>query len=110
MSDYANIIKTQPLFSELRKGLWHCTSPADFRLILGDKSIKPNDGRVSKWGPRQYACQQLGGVSLLDLQTPTLEQVTNTANRWAPFVCSNNYQTTVVIALNRTALAANLVP
>jgi hypothetical protein len=110
MSDYRNITATQPLISELRKGLWHCTSPGEFRLILSDRFIKPNDGRVNKWGPRKYACQELGGVSLLDLQSPTLDQVIETAGRWGPFVCSGNYRTTVVIGLDRAALASNLVP
>ncbi|HVM51133.1 MAG TPA: hypothetical protein VMU04_24100 [Candidatus Acidoferrum sp.] len=110
MSDYANITATPLLLSELRKGLWHCTSPSEFRQILRDRSIKPNDGRVSRWGPRKYACQELGGVSLLDLQSPTLDQVIQTADRWGPFVCSGNYQTTVLLGLDRAALAANLVP
>ena len=110
MSDYANITATPPLFSELRKGLWHCTSPNEFRHILRDRFINPNDGRGSKWGPRKYACQELGGVSLMDLQTPTLDQVTQTADRWGPFVCSGNYRTTVVIGLDRVVLAASLVP
>jgi len=109
MSDFTSITENSRLFCELRQGLWHCTSAPEFRQILKDGSINPNDGRVKKWS-QSYACQQLGGVSLFDFQAPTDQQVIETANRWGPFVYSSARRTTVVIGLSRTALQAKLVP
>jgi hypothetical protein len=108
MSNYANIIRTHRLLSELRQGLWHCTSPSEFRQIIRDHFIKPNDGTGHKWGPRPYACQELGAVSLFDFQTPTQEKVLETSNRWGPFVC--RHPTTVAVGLNRDLIASKLVP
>jgi hypothetical protein len=110
VSDYDNVTSTPGLFAELRKGLWHCTSPIEYRQILQAGAIKPNDTGSHKWGPDPYACQQLGAVSLFDFQTPTKAQVLQTADRWAPFVCMGAHHTTVVIGLDREKLQKKLVP
>lgn len=106
MSDYTSITANLPIFSELRQGLWHCTSPNSFRQILRYGSIKP--ATVSRWGTKPNACQELGAVSLFDFQTPQEDRVIETVDRWGPFVLE--HCTTVLVGLNRTVLEANLVP
>ena len=110
MSDFMSITTNSRLFSDLRQGLWHCTSPSEYRQILRDGSIKPNDGRVKHWRGHPYACQQLGAVSLFDFQTPTEQEVLETADLWGPFICNFAHRTTVVVGLSRRELEPKLLP
>jgi hypothetical protein len=71
--------------------------------------IKPNDGRVQKWGPNPSACQQLGGISLFDFSTEPIEKVLGEANKWQQFLgCARPL--TVVLGLERTRLTVRLMP
>src|SRR2546423_7625682 len=95
---WQDISSKDPLLLQLRRGglLWHCTSVGAFREILGDTAITPNEGRISKWGPKPSACQALGGISLFDFTNPTESQVLETALHWRPFLAGAPPVTVVV--------------
>ena len=98
-----------PLFRELRSDfLWHCTSPQEYRQIVKDGFIKPNDGRVQKWGNHPYACQELGGVSLFDFITEPEEKVLNQSIKWRQFLgCARPL--TVIIGIKKSLLSGKLI-
>src|SRR5256885_7979807 len=76
---------TDPIFHELRNGLlWHCTSPEEFTQIRKDGLIRFNDCRDLKYG--EYACHELGGVSLFDFTSETVQRVIESSNRWEQFL------------------------
>jgi len=97
-----------PLFQELRLGLfWHCTSPFEYRQIVKDEFIRPNDGRIQKWGNRPYACQELGGVSLFDFATESEHKVLNESIKWKQFLgCAKPL--TVIIGIDGNRLFGKL--
>jgi hypothetical protein len=97
-----------PLFRELRTGLWHCTSPDEYRQIRADSFLKPNDGRVNRWGGA-YACQQLGGVSLFDFKTHSEQRVLGELPKWGGFL-QRARPVTIVLGIERNSLVGKLVP
>lgn len=97
------------LFGHLRTGLWHCTSPAEYRQIRAEGAIKPNDGRVKKWGDCKYACQELGAVSLFDFGTHPEVKVLNQQMKWIDFLRLTG-PFTVIIGLDRARTPGKLIP
>src|SRR4051794_28342604 len=86
MNNFTEMDAEHPLFKELRNGLlWHRTSPDDYRQIRIDTAIKANDGRINRWG-QEYACQQLGGISLFDFTTESEEKILWEAVKWYQFL------------------------
>jgi hypothetical protein len=109
MNSFSDMHAEHPLFNELRNGLlWHRTSPGDYRQIQVDGLIKPNDGRINRWGQR-YACQQLGAVSLFDFTTESEEKILFEACKWHSFLGEFN-PVTVLLGIGRSKLAGKLIP
>lgn len=109
MNSSTEIEAGHPLFMELRNGLlWHRTSPEDFRRIQMDGAIKPNDGRINRWGQR-YACQQLGATSLFDFTTAPEADVLFQAIKWQQFLGDFD-PVTVLLGLGRNKLPGRLIP
>jgi hypothetical protein len=98
-----------PLFKELRNGLlWHRTSPGDYRQIRIDGAIKVNDGRINRWG-QQYACQQLGAISLFDFTTESEDKILWEAIKWQQFLGDFD-PVTVLLGIDRLKLTGRLIP
>ncbi len=98
--EWTEIDAQHPLFRLLRKGLWHCTSPSEYRQIYKDGFIKPNDGRLQKWGPEKYACQELGGISLFDFESHIEKDIWSQAAKWKQFLgCAK--PVTIMIGLDK---------
>lgn len=109
MNSCTEIEAGHPLFIELRNGLlWHRTSPEDFRRIQIDGAIKPNDGRIDRWGQR-YACQELGATSLFDFTTAPEADVIWQAIKWQQFLGDSD-PVTVLLGLRRDKLPGKLIP
>lgn len=109
MSEATEIYSGHPLWRELRNGLlWHRTSTEDYRQIRTDRFIKPNDGRVNRWGG-PYACQQLGGVSLFDFTSQPEDLIFGEAHKWRPFL-SHSGPVTVLLGLEKNKLPGHLTP
>ena len=109
MNSFTEMNAEHPLFKELRNGLlWHRTSPEDYRLIRIDGAIRPNDGRINRWG-QKYACQQLGGLSLFDFTTESEEKVLQEATDWQPFLGSFD-PITVLLGIDRNKVTRRLIP
>jgi len=109
MSDATEIYAGHPLWRELRNGLlWHRTSTTDYRQIRADGLIKPNDGRVDRWGGK-YACQQLGGVSLFDFTSQPEDLIFGEVHKWSPFL-SHSGPVTVLLGLEKSKLPGRLTP
>src|SRR6266404_7629557 len=103
MSGATEIDAGHALWSELPNGLlWHRTSTNGYRQIRNEGFIKPNDGRVNRWGS-QYACQQLGGVSLFDFTTEPEDKVLGEAIKWQQFL-GDVGQVTVFLGIQRNGL------
>ncbi|MDB6030194.1 MAG: hypothetical protein JWM16_532 [Verrucomicrobiales bacterium] len=99
--------RSHPLFPRLRQALyWHCTGPAEYEQILMDGFIRPNDGRVKKWGC--YACQELGAVSIFDFHTPTEDIVLGEALKWRMFLTLFR-PLTIIIGLDPARIPGHLV-
>jgi hypothetical protein len=110
MGDLADIQAGHPLFKQLRNGLlWHRTSGNDYRRINADGIIKPNDGRIDRWGGRPYACQQLGAVSLFDFTTQAEDKVLWEAVKWQQFLGDFD-PVTVLLGIERSKLSGKLIP
>jgi hypothetical protein len=106
MSDSTEIQAGHPLFEELRNGLlWHRTE--DCRQIQSDGLIKPNDGRIDRWG-KPYACQELGGISLFDFTTEPEERVLGEAFKWQQFL-GDVEPVTVLLGIERSKLPDKLI-
>jgi hypothetical protein len=109
MSISAEIEAGQPLFKELRNGmLWHSTSAEHYRRIRTDGLIKPNDGRIDRWG-KPYACQQLDAVSLFDFTTEPEDKVLGESFKWQQFLGDFD-PVTVVLGIERSKLSGKLIP
>jgi hypothetical protein len=109
MNSFTEMHAEHPLFKELRNGLlWHRTSPDDFRQIRIDGVIKPNDGRINRWGQR-YACQELGGISLFDFTTAPEADVLWEAIKWQQFLGDFD-PVTVLLGMDRDKLTGKLIP
>jgi hypothetical protein len=109
MSTSTEIEAGHPLFTELRNGLlWHRTSIEDYRRIEVDGIIKPNDGRVDRWGKR-YACQQLRAVSLFDFTTEPEGKVLDEAIKWQQFLGEYD-PVTVLLGIEKKKLSGRLIP
>lgn len=109
MTDSRQIWAGHPLFQELRNGLlWHRTSPNDYRQIQVDGAIKPNDGRINRWG-QQYACQQLDGISLFDFTTYPENEVLEEAIKWQQFL-GDFEPVTIFLGIQCSALTGKLIP
>ena len=109
MIDSTEIVQGHPLFGELRNSslLWHCTSPEEFMQMRADGFIKPNEGHVQKWGPRRYACQELGGISLFDFATESEGRVLESAHKWQQFLgCAR--PVTIALGIDRCRLSGQL--
>ncbi len=108
MSGATEIDAGHALWSELPNGLlWHRTSTNGYRQIRNEGFIKPNDGRVNRWGS-QYACQQLGGVSLFDFTTEPEDKVLGEAIKWQQFL-GDVGQVTVFLGIQRNGLPGRLI-
>ncbi|OLC27523.1 MAG: hypothetical protein DME69_08725 [Verrucomicrobia bacterium] len=109
MSASAEIQTGHPLFKELRNGmLWHSTGAQHYRRIWTDRVIKPNDGRIDRWG-KPYACQQLGAVSLFDFTTEPEYKVLDEAFKWQQFL--GDYEpVTLLLGIERKKLQGKLIP
>jgi len=109
MSDGRTIHSGHPLWKELRNGLlWHRTSITDYQQIKADGFIQPNDGRADRWGG-QYACQQLGGISLFDFTSQSEKRVLGEARKWQQFL-GDARPVTVLLGLERGKLSGRLIP
>jgi hypothetical protein len=109
MSEGKEINSDHPLWRELRNGLlWHRTSATDYRQIRAEGFIKPNDGRVNRWGG-PYACQQLGGVSLFDFSSQPEDLIFGEVHKWRPFL-GNAGPVTVFLGLEKGRLPGKLSP
>jgi len=109
MNSFPEIHAEHPLFRELRNGLlWHRTSPNDYRQIQIDGTIKPNDGRINRWG-QEYACQQLGSVSLFDFTTELEEKVIWEAFKWQQFLGDFD-PVTILLGIEPSKLTGRLIP
>jgi hypothetical protein len=109
LNDLKVLFPYPELLRELRNGrLWHCTSPRELRQIWHDGFIRPNDGRVKKWGDMPCACHQLGAVSLFDFTTQPEERLLESVSDWKPFLRCDPLMT-AVIGLEKTLLPARLV-
>jgi hypothetical protein len=109
MNSFPEIQAEHPLFKELRNGLlWHRTSPNDYRQIQIDGAIKPNDGRINRWG-QQYACQQLGAISLFDFTTESEDKILWEAIKWQKFLGDFD-PVTVLLGIDRSKLTGTLIP
>src|SRR5258707_671017 len=108
--ELADIQAGHPLFKRLRNGLlWHRTSGNDYRQINTDGVIKPNDGRIDRWGGRPYACQELGAVSLFDFTTEPEDEILWHAFKWQEFLGDFD-PVTVLLGLERSKLSGKLIP
>jgi hypothetical protein len=106
MSGSTEIQAGHPLFEEVRNGLlWHRTE--DCREIQSDGLIKPNDGRIDRWG-KPYACQELGGISLFDFTTEPEERVLGEAFKWQQFLGDVD-PVTVLLGIERSKLPSKLI-
>jgi hypothetical protein len=109
MHDLVHLTASHPLFRELRKSfLWHCTSVSEFEQIRRDAFIKPNDGRVQKWGSRLPACQQFDAISLFDFASQSEEKVLSAASRWHQFLACDT-PLTIVLGVDRSRVTGKLV-
>ena len=109
MSGATDIYAGHPLWVELRNGLlWHRTGTKEYRQIRADGFIKPNDGRVNRWGG-PYACQQLGGLSLFDFTTQSESKVLGEVVKWRQFL-GDVGPVTVLLGLDMSRLVGRLVP
>lgn len=109
MNDSRDLNADHPLWLELRNGLlWHRTSPAEYRQILAEGFIKPNDGRINRWGGK-YACQQLGGISLFDFTTQSESLVLGEYIKWRQFL-GDARPVTVLMGFDRNKLPGRLIP
>jgi len=109
MSEATDIYAGHPLWLELRNGmLWHRTGVREYWQICADRFIKPNDGRVNRWGG-QYACQQLGGLSLFDFTTQPESKVLGEVIKWRQFL-GDVGPVTVLLGLDRSRLVGRLIP
>ena len=109
MCDAKEIYAGHPLLPILRNSLlWHRTSTKDYRQILADGFILPNDGRVDRWGG-QYACQQLGGISLFDFTTHPEPVILGEAMKWQQFL-GDAGPVTVMLGVDKNRLPTQVVP
>jgi hypothetical protein len=109
MGGLVEIQAGHPLFKEVRNGLlWHRTSAEDYRRIETDGVIKPNDGRLDRWG-KPYACQQLGTVSLFDFTTASEDKVLDEAIKWQQFL-GDFEPVTLLLGIERKKLSGKLIP
>ncbi len=109
MSDEKEIKAGHPLLPILRNGLlWHRTSTKEYRQIRADGFIKPNDGRVNRWGG-QYACQQLGGISLFDFTTHPEPLILGEAIKWQQFL-GDAGPVTVILGVDKNRLQSRVIP
>jgi hypothetical protein len=108
MSDATEIYAGHPILHELCNGLlWHRTSTKEYRQIRTDGFIKPNDGRVNRWGGK-YACQQLGGISLFDFTTQSEAKILGEARKWQQFL-GDAGPATMLLGLDKNRLSGPLV-
>lgn len=109
MSEAKEINAGHPLWKELRNGLlWHRTSAGDYRQMKKDTCLKPNDGRIDRWGGK-YACQELGGISLFDFTSESEERVLGEAHKWQQFL-GDSAPVTILLGWERESLTGKLVP
>ncbi len=108
VNDVREIRAGHPLFVELRNGLlWHRTSAEEYRRIRTDGFIKPNDGRINRWG-KPYACQELRGVSLFDFTTESEDNVLWEAIKWQQFLGDAD-PVTVLLGMEANKLPGKLI-
>jgi hypothetical protein len=108
VSSHTEIDSEHPLFVVLRNGLmWHRTGSREYRQIVADGEIRPNDGRVNRWS-RPYACQELGGISLFDFTTECEERVLREAIKWRQFL-GDGRPVTVLLGFKSSMLPGQLV-
>src|SRR5262249_38197542 len=109
MNSFTDMDAEHPLFKELRNGLlWHRTSPDDYRQIQIDGVIRPNDGRINRWN-QEYACQQLGAISLFDFTTAPEADVVWEAVKWHQFLGDFD-PVTILLGMERHRLTGKLIP
>lgn len=109
MCDSREIKAGHPLLPTLRNGLlWHRTSTNEYRQIRADGFILPNNGRVNRWGG-QYACQQLGGISLFDFTTHPEPVILGEAMKWQQFL-GDAGPVTVVLGVDKNRLPNQVIP
>ena len=107
-SDSTEITPGHPVFTELRNGLlWHRTSAEYYRRIESEGLIKPNDGRIDRWG-KPYACQQLGGISLFDFTTEPEDKILYEAIKWQQFL-GDVGSVTVLLGMQTNKLSGKLI-
>jgi hypothetical protein len=107
-NDEREIRAGHPLFMQLRNGLfWHRTSTEDYRRIRADGFIKPNNGRINRWGQR-YACQELGGISLFDFTSESEDKVLWEAIKWQQFLGDAD-PVTVLLGMEPDKLPGKLI-
>jgi hypothetical protein len=80
----------------------------NYAQIRSDGLVRPNDGRVDRWG-KEYACQQLGGVSLFDFTTQPEARVLGEAIKWQQFLGDSD-PVTILLGLDREKLTGRLIP
>lgn len=109
MNDDTEFDTEHPLWAELRNGLlWHRTSAKEYRQICTCGFIRPNDGRINRWGGK-YACQQLGAVSLFDFTSQPESKVLGEVVKWQQFL-GDAGPATVLLGLSRPKLTGRLIP
>jgi hypothetical protein len=101
------------IYSFLRHGYWHVTSPGNWQAIKKSGAIKPNiNGRFrTRWSgitDRSYAYIQ-ECVSLFDFITPSEEDVIRLWDRSWP-ILTDNEATTVLLRIDRRQLRSKIIP
>ena len=100
-----------PLLDELRQGLCHVTSKGNFNQIMDTGVIQPNMGQLPFSHSQSKDCNalHLGAVSILDLQTPSLQYILELTQwvKWSPIVLRHN--PAIILRLQRRNLPQEVI-
>jgi hypothetical protein len=99
------------LFPELRKGILHRTSIGGYKGIGESGFIEPNKGQLPYSYPQSkfYYGPSMGYVCLFDFESADEKDCILIHHTWAQFF-SDHKPATIVLRLNRKALAGDLIP
>jgi hypothetical protein len=102
-----------PLFSALRRGLYHSTDISSFKVMQSDGFIFPNaNGRYRNTFPQSAnsCCRKLNSISLFDFATPRIEDIFDNivSLQWSPFLYKHR-PVTILIGFNSINLSQDLI-
>lgn len=101
-----------PLMPLLRRGIFHTTTIEGYKGIRQSGNILPNKGDFPFRYPQSktYYGYSMGYICLFDFESAREEDYRGNHYWWADFFCDHRQPVTIVLKLNRQALAGKLIP